>query len=100
MKFSNIDRLKALAVVNIFETSRPFGSYGAVAVLNDGAGISYGISQFTHRSGALLDVVKRYLETGGTIARDRLEMRLPLLRLRTVSAIEALSVDARFKRAL
>jgi hypothetical protein len=39
--------LKALAIVNIFETGKPFGEFAAVAVLNDGAGISYGISQFT-----------------------------------------------------
>jgi chitosanase len=100
MKFKLIDRLKALAIVNIFETGRAFGSYAAVAVLNDGAGISYGISQFTHRSGALLDVIKRYLETGGTIARNVIERRLGLLRLRTANAIEALSVDDRFKNAL
>ena len=100
MKFKTIDRLKALAIVNIFETGRAFGSYAAVAVLDDGAGISYGISQFTHRSGALLDVVKRYLEAGGTIARDVIELRLALLRLRTADAIKILSVDTRFKDGL
>ncbi len=44
MTFTEIDKLKAVAIVNIFETSRPFGDYAAYAVLNDGAGVSYGIN--------------------------------------------------------
>ncbi|MGE0367201.1 MAG: chitosanase [Phycisphaerales bacterium] len=60
MSFSERDKLKALAIVHIFETSKPLGDYGAVAVLNDGAGISYGINQFTHRSGSLRLVLRRY----------------------------------------
>jgi hypothetical protein len=51
--FSERDKLIALAIVHIFETGKAFGDYTAVAVLNDGAGISYGINQFTHRSGSL-----------------------------------------------
>jgi len=71
--------LKAMAVVNIFETGKPFGEFAAVAVLNDGAGISYGISQFTHRSGSLLAVVEKYLASGGMIGRSVIENALPLL---------------------
>lgn len=60
MPFSERDKLIALAIVHIFETSKPFGDYSAVAVLNDGAGISYGINQFTHRSGSLEAVIQRF----------------------------------------
>ena len=38
MTFTENDKLKAMAIVNIFETSRPFGDYAACAVLDDGAG--------------------------------------------------------------
>lgn len=67
MPFSEIDKLKALAIVRIFETGRPLGDYSAVAVLDDGAGISYGINQFTHKSGNLGAVLQRFTELGGIL---------------------------------
>ena len=69
MSFSEKDKLKALAIVHIFETSKAFGDYGACVVLNDGAGVSYGINQFTHRSGSLLEVITAYFRNGGTVGR-------------------------------
>lgn len=100
MTFTEQDKLKALAIVNIFETSKPFGSYSACVVLNDGAGVSYGIAQFTHRSGSLWEVVDRYLNAGGQIGREVLAAAIPLLRRRNVAAIERLASDTRFKKAL
>lgn len=67
MGFSERDKLVALAIVHIFETSKPFGDYSTVAVLNDGAGISYGINQFTHRSGSLFAVLDRFVDLGGKL---------------------------------
>jgi hypothetical protein len=67
MSFSNRAKTIALAIVKIFETSKPFGDYSAVAVLDDGAGISYGTSQFTHKSGSLHAVLFRYLELKGSM---------------------------------
>lgn len=100
MKFSNSDRLKAIAIVNIFETSRPFGNFAACVVLDDGAGISYGISQFTHRSGSLLDVVETYLALGGTVGADVIWNQLASLKMRTKAAIDTLAADDRFRNAL
>ena len=80
MTFTEQDKLKALAIVSIFETSKPFGSYAACVVLNDGAGVSYGIAQFTHRSGSLWEVVDRYLNAGGQIGREVLAAAIPLLK--------------------
>lgn len=100
MNFLEQDRLKALAIVNIFETGRAFGDHAAVAVLNDGAGVSYGMAQFTHRSGALYDVVERYLANGGQIGRDSLSVAMPLLRSTRPYACERLASDVRFKKAL
>ncbi len=100
MTYSGKDKLKALAIVGIFETSRPFGEYAACVVLNDGAGISYGFSQFTHRSGSLAAVVERYLEKGGRIGVDILSESLASLRRTTAYSIKKLSGDARLKNAL
>lgn len=100
MTFTEQDKLKALTIVNIFETSRAFGSYAACVVLNDGAGVSYGIAQFTHRSGSLWEVVERYLNAGGQIGREVLTVAIPLLKRSNVAAIETLASDSRFKKAL
>jgi chitosanase len=100
MSFTEKDKLKALAIVHIFETSKPFGEYSACVVLNDGAGVSYGINQFTHRSGSLFELVKCYLEKGGKIGRAAIEESLPLLRQKSAGAISELSGNARFKKAL
>lgn len=98
--FSTFDKMKALAIVNIFETSKPYGSYASLAVLNDGAGISFGINQFTHRSGSLLAVIEGYLERGGLVGREVIESRLPLLQKTTSAAIETLAADTRFRNAI
>ena len=100
MTFSTNDKLKALAIVKIFETSDPFGDYAAVTVLNDGAGVSYGISQFTHRSGSLLAVAEKYLESGSMVGRRVIEDRLPVLRLRAAGPIRQLAGDTTLKKAL
>lgn len=78
MGFSERDKAIALAIVKIFETGKPLGDYSAVAVLNDGAGISYGTSQFTHRSGSLALVINRYLSLGGTVGADVMRQHIPL----------------------
>ncbi|HMJ07625.1 MAG TPA: chitosanase [Pyrinomonadaceae bacterium] len=100
MTFSAEDRLTALAVVNIFETSKPFGNFTAFAVLDDGAGVSYGINQFTHRSGSLLAVVEDYLAAGGVVGRSVLENAVPLLERHDSSAIGAVAGSRMFEKAL
>jgi chitosanase len=100
MSFSEKDKLKALAIVHIFETSKAFGDYGACAVLNDGAGVSYGINQFTHRSGSLLEVVTAYFRNGGTVGRAAIEEAVPLLKQKGTGAIGELAGNTRFKKAL
>jgi len=100
MTFTEKERSKALAIVNIFETSRPFGNYSACAVLDDGAGISYGINQFTHRSGSLAVVVEAYLKNGGRIGREKFVAALQLLKRPTALSIARLSRDEQLKKAL
>jgi len=100
MNFSTEAILKAIAIVSVFETGRPFGDFSAVAVLNDGAGISYGISQFTHRSGSLAAVLNRYFANGGMVGKAILGARSTTLEDRTPAAIRELASDERFKSAL
>jgi hypothetical protein len=98
--FSEAKKLVALAIVHIFETSKPLGDYSAVAVLTDGAGISYGINQFTHRSGSLYQVVTTYLGHKPTFGVDVLSRELPILRMTTPDAIRQLAKNAAFRNAL
>lgn len=100
MTFTENDKMKALAIVHIFETSRPFGDYAACVVLDDGAGVSYGINQFTHRSGSLAAVVERYLELRGQNGREILASRLPILRKTSAAAVAKLAADELFKATL
>ena len=91
MKQINIETVKA--IVNIFGTGKPTGIYGALVVLNDGAGVSFGIKQFTHRSGSLLQVVEKYLASKASAGRDTIKSRLPLLKRTTKLAIDTLAGD-------
>ena len=100
MTFSATEKLKALAIVAAFETGSAFGKFSTVAVLDDGAGVSYGFCQFTHRSGALADVLDRYKTIGGTVGTFIINGRMPLVRRPTTQSIAQLSVDISFRKAL
>lgn len=60
--FTARDLAAARAIVSVFETNKVRGNASAVAVLDDGAGISYGIHQATHRAGSLAAVLTCYAE--------------------------------------
>lgn len=64
MPFNDRDRAAAKAIVAVFETGRVRGNASAVAVLPDGAGVSYGSHQCTHRAGSLLAVVREAIALG------------------------------------
>ncbi|MCA1590776.1 MAG: chitosanase, partial [Acidobacteria bacterium] len=91
---------KAFSIVNIFETGRAIGNFAAVAVLDDGAGVSYGVGQFTHRSGSLAAVVEKSLASGLQVGRGIFEERIAILNRRDSKAIESLAADETFKKAL
>lgn len=100
MTFTQNDKLKALAIVHAFETSRPFGDYAACVVLNDGAGISYGICQFTHRSGSLAAVVDRYLKNGGKVGVAIMTVLQSALQDTSTASIARLAANAQLRNAL
>lgn len=66
------------AIVSVFETGTPAGDPRAVALLDDGAGVSYGIHQATAHSRSLWAVLDRYAVLGGAYAAD-LEAVRPVL---------------------
>lgn len=98
--FSDTDKQKAMEIVRIFETGKPLGNYAAVAVLNDGAGVSFGASQFTHRSGSLRAVIDEYLRLGGIVGRRIFIEKYRLLHTISPETIGRLSTDDAFKNAL
>ena len=98
--FSLLAKLTALAIVHIFEASKPFGAFDAYVVLPDGAGASFGVSQFTHRSGSLLAVIKYYLTHGGKISVEYFKVILNDLANTSPESIRKLANDKQFKNAL
>lgn len=63
---SDLQEKTAAAIVNIFETGRALGDYGAVTVLPGDTGhLSYGRSQVTLGSGNLYRMIQLYCDTLG-----------------------------------
>lgn len=97
------DRAKRVArmIVHIFETSTPQGDPSAVAVLNDGAGISYGLNQATQRSGSLYAVVSQYVRNFPSAPQaNLLSPYLPSLEGTGTSSIARCSGDTKLKELL
>ena len=76
----------AEAIVNIFETGRPHGDYGAVTVLRGDSGhLTYGRSQTTLGSGNLFLLIKAYCERDDAQFHGVLKTYLPRLESRDTS---------------
>lgn len=69
MNLTTVQRETIDQVVACFETGKPLtdASYSTVALLNDGAGISFGAHQATARAGSLAAVVREYYARGGAL---------------------------------
>lgn len=85
------------AIVSVFETGKADGDYSAVAVLADGAGISYGAHQATHRSGSLALVVAEYLKA---VPDSPIASYLPELKNKGDASVLSLSRNNTLKAAL
>jgi len=91
----------ARLIVHIFETSKPEGSPSTIAILDDGAGISYGINQATHRSGSLFQVVDAYVtDHPDALNAETLRSYLPQLEDKSPGSVARLSKDEKLKNAL
>lgn len=97
MTFSERAKSAVRAIVSVFETGKADGDYSAVAVLADGAGISYGAHQATHRSGSLALVVVEYLKA---VPDSPLSAYLPELRDKSNGSIERTSRNQTLKAGL
>lgn len=85
------------AIVNIFETGRVSGDYGAVTVLKGDQGhLTYGRSQTTLASGYLFLLIKAYCERADAQFSDELRPFLPDLSKRNVE----LDTNMKFKEIL
>src|SRR5262245_9601012 len=81
MNLTDQQKLTAMAIVNIFETGRARGHYGAVAVLKGDTGhLSYGRSQATLGSGSLYLLLKAYCEAANARFAPQLIPFLPRFR--------------------
>ena len=71
MSLSDVQKRTAQAIVNVFETGRALGDYGAVTLLpGDPGHLTYGRAQTTLASGNLHLLVKAYCEApGAALAR-------------------------------
>jgi hypothetical protein len=97
--YSERDKQGARTIVSIFETGKKFGNPAAVAVLKDGAGISYGMHQATHKSGSLLAIVQEYCDRGGQLAAA-LSQFIPQLKLKDQASVDKLAANAKAKQLL
>jgi len=80
---SNLQKLTAEAIVNIFETSKVLGDYGKVTLLAGDTGhLTYGRSQTTLGSGNLFLLIRDYCDAEGAEFADELSAFLDALRRR------------------
>lgn len=98
--FSNKAKFTALAIVHIFETSKPLGDYSEVAVLPDGAGFSVGINQFTHKSGSLQSVADTYITSGGSYKPDKVNQLIGDLKNKSAANIKKVSSNQSYRKLL
>lgn len=75
---NNLQKATTAAIVNVFESGRVRGDYGAIAVLKGDSGhLSYGRSQVTLGSGSLCDLLKRYCQSPNAAFAAKLTPCLP-----------------------
>lgn len=100
MPLTSLQKKTAQAIVNIFETGRVLGDYGAVAVIAGDTGhLSYGRSQATLSGGGLFALLKEYCASAGAQMADEFRPLLPRfaakdLTLDTDTAVHALLREA------
>lgn len=87
------------SILSVFETGRPEGDYGAVVILPDGAGISYGKHQATDAGGNLDAILLRYLDLGGARG-DELSPYLERLRHNETAAFTSLESSPKWVQDL
>jgi chitosanase len=86
MPVTDLQKRTAQAIVNIFETSRIHGDYGAVTVIAGDTGhLSYGRSQVTLSSGGLHDLLAEYCASAGAQMATQFQPLLPRFRAKDLT---------------
>jgi hypothetical protein len=98
--YSARDQGAARAVVSCFEAGKPRPNPAAFAVLDDGAGISYGAHQATHRSGSLWKVISSYIQNPRAQFAEALRPYSQLLQSAATVDIQSAASNAALKAAL
>lgn len=92
-----LQKKTAQAIVNIFETSKPTGNYGAVTVIpGDTGGLSFGRSQVSLSSGNLYKLINTYCLAESARFAESLRPYLDALRKKEA----ALNSDSALKQTL
>ncbi len=96
-ELTELQKKTAQAIVNIFETGTPEGSYSKVTLLvGDPGHLTYGRSQTTLASGNLYLLIKAYCESAAALEAASLQPYLDRLAIRDYT----LDDDASFRRIL
>ena len=100
MPLTDLQKKTAQAIVNIFETSRIHGDYGAVTVIAGDTGhLTYGRSQVTLSSGGLHNLLAEYCASAGAQMAAQLEPLLPRFRANDLTLDTDRSVHTLLRRA-
>jgi len=94
---TDLQKSTAEAIVNVFETGRVLGNYGAVTVLKGDSGhLTYGRSQTTLGSGGLFDLLSQYCNQPNAKFAAGIAPFLPQLKAKDTS----LDTDPKLRAAL
>lgn len=97
---NDLQKAVASAIVNVFETGRIRGDYGAIAVLKGDTGhLSYGRSQTTLGSGNLFKLLDQYCQQPGALFGGDLKPFLPRFQQKDLSLDNDSAVCALLQRA-
>src|SRR5689334_13418171 len=95
-----IQTATAMAIVNVFETGRVRGDYGAIAIMKGDKGhLSYGRSQASLGSGSLFDLLADYCAQPNAKCGEELLKYLPQFQSRDFSLDTDQNVRQLLKKA-
>lgn len=97
---NDLQKATSAAIVNIFESGRARGDYGAIAVLKGDSGhLSYGRSQVTLGSGSLCNLLKQYCQSPNAKFASKLTPFLPRFEQKDISLDTDLELRALLQQA-
>ena len=101
MSFSDNDKLKAMAIVSVFETGKAIWRF----LGRRGAGrrcrhLIRAEPIYTSFRALLAEVLEKYLANGGSVGRQTIEAALAVAKIQTTRSINELAVNGKFINAI